>query len=1203
MLLRLTILAGVVFTTIAGTSGAPRADDRQIFAIGRRDYSFTEFSRPRDAKAPLVFRVGASQAADWPAYHPGTFDAIVGRSTMERDWTEVQPGPPAQPLQIAFDLAAMPRGRFILHVDAIVRHRRPATPRYSVKVNGHPAGSYRIDSRPAPELWWPNGGEGDGNLQYFGYASLDIELPASLFANGANTLALECVDGFGFYYDDLSLANSDGPTLPAITAAAVDSTVLYKRRPNGLVELATARVRTTQPLGQTTLRLTVGSSRLSVAAMQDELGDLEVVFEVPASEEPRPLTLHVDGIEKAVYQGTFTPKRRWMVYALPMEQADFGYNDLPARTLEWENRFIDKALAIQARHPSYSFTLDAAANLDSYLATRQEPQTAQLLGHLRSGRWGLNALYGNFFTGLMSPEELYRAIEFAMRAGKQRGLNVDSASQTDEPSVTWAIPQVLADAGIKYFTNGSDPIRGALNPIGLLNFKSPFYWAAPNGSRVLMWSGVSYTAVDDMTWGGWNAEAVASGRYAPSLLGLTRSLPLFLSQYERADFPFDAVQLFGLHNDEIPMRHWGDADILDLWNREFAYPRVIAAPQRDFFQYITGRFGDRIQTFTGDGGAYWEDEAGADARIAARIRAAQTQLVAAETFESIALWLQPHLRFDPAPFEAAWRNVLLADTYVWSDANSFRRPDSYRTREGEAAHRAWADAAFQQTKDLRLVAMDKVAELVRTDRQGVVVFNPESQARTGLFDFELEADEVLQDPVTGELIPCGVVRALNGYHDVRCLATGVPAMGFRFYAIGRGRVPAGEPVPLNPQTPTIETARYTLQLDPATGAIAHLVDRTINVDLVNPLSGYRMNEYLYVTGGDPGGFIPGSLKDNRILAADLTLPPPHLTIHRAALAAAPEARRFPWGTVVTTRATATNTSAIASSITLLDATGRIEITNEVEKTATLDKEGVYFAFPFALTQPQVKYQGATAWVDPVRDMLPGANRQWFTTQGGVWAKGVNASVAWASADAPLITLGDVNRGAWPSALELRDGTLFSYVMNNYWYTDTPARQGGHFTFRYALASGRDVSLTDALALAAEQRSPLVAIRRYSMGWEPQLDAGGTGFVDVSPASARVLTVRPLQRAGSYLLRVHNATPDASSVRIHLPHVRLARACVGSVLGDCMQAVAVSGNTIVVPFRGYDIKTVVIVVGARGTGTPAGPGSRNSRGTTRPRSSH
>ena len=44
-----------------------------------------------------------------------------------------------------------------------------------------------------------------------------------------------------------------------------------------------------------------------------------------------------------------------------------------------------------------------------------------------------------------------------------------------------------------------------------------------------------------------------------------------------APIPFDAVLLFGLHNDEIPMRHWGDADVIDLWNREYAYPKVIPA--------------------------------------------------------------------------------------------------------------------------------------------------------------------------------------------------------------------------------------------------------------------------------------------------------------------------------------------------------------------------------------------------------------------------------------------------------------------------------------------------------------------------------------------------------------------------------------------------------------------------------------------------
>ena len=280
-----------------------------------------------------------------------------------------------------------------------------------------------------------------------------------------------------------------------------------------------------------------------------------------------------------------------------------------------------------------------------------------------------------------------------------------------------------------------------------------------------------------------------------------------------------------------------------------------------------------------------------------------------------------------------------------------------------------------------------------------------------------------------------------------------------------------------------------MQLDPVTGAIVHLVDKATGVDLVNAASGYRMNEYLYhgrqsrlLHSGQCEGQPPA--RGRRHPARARAHGPPR-NADGAARGAA-----ISVGTVVTMRATATNTRALVSTITLFDAIRRVEIANEVDKVATLRKEGVSFAFPFALAQPQVRYQGATAWVNPVTDMLPGANRQWFTTQGGVWAKGAGGAAAWATSDAPLVTLGDINRGLWPASLDLRNATLFSYMMNNYWYTDTPARQGGVFTFRYALTSGPDVSLADAIALSADQRSPLVAIRRYSMGWEPQIDAAG-----------------------------------------------------------------------------------------------------------------
>ena len=51
------------------------------------------------------------------------------------------------------------------------------------------------------------------------------------------------------------------------------------------------------------------------------------------------------------------------------------------------------------------------------------------------------------------------------------------------------------------------------------------------------------------------------------------------------------------------------------------------------------------------------------------------------------------------------------------------------------------------------------------------------------------------------------------------------------------------------------------------------------------------------------------------------------------------------------------------------------------------------------------------------------------------------------------------------------------------------------------------------------------------------------------------------------------------------------------------AVDVTGDTVTVPFRAYDIKTLVVSMRAGGSDTPAVPGSRNSRGRGRPRSSH
>ena len=614
-------------------------------------------------------------------------------------------------------------------------------------------------------------------------------------------------------------------------------------------------------------------------------------------------------------------------------------------------------------------------------------------------------------------------------------------------------------------------------------------------------------------------------------------------------------------------------------DKEYAYPKVIPATQRDFFAYITAHFSSRIPTYRGDGGAYWEDEAGADARIAAMNRTSQVQVLAAEKLQSIATWLQPLLQFDYEPFQNAWKNIMLADCYVWSDSNSFRRPYSYRTRYGEAAHRAWAETAYQQTWELRLTAMDHIAELIESNSPAAVVFNAESWERSGFFDFELEPDEALADPATGQTIPCASLRFLNGYHEARCWATNVPGLGYKFYPVVKGKVAVSEVEPLQSLAAPIEGKFYKLQLDPQTGAVAHLIDKNTGQDLVNSTTGYSINEYLYVTGGDPKTHYQGleheGNNDNRLLASDPTLPVPQLTINRQSVVGGATVQRFPWGSLVTVRTRAVNTPEIISTITLNDEQKVVSFDNQVEKTSTLKKEGVYFAFPFAVQNPHAEYQGATAWVDPVSDMLPGANRQWFATQGGVRISGTNQTIGWVTVEAPLITFEDINRGLWPATIDIRNGTVFSYAMNNYWYTDAPAQQGGRFTFRYALTSGSKLTQEAASSLAQENRSPLLVLRHEHKAWTQKLPVKGAGFLSSSPPGVSVLAVRPGPAEAIFLIRVQNLTGKETQAKLEFPMIELSEAYLGSVLGDRTRSVLWSAHEVHFPISRYGIETLVV----------------------------
>ena len=142
--------------------------------------------------------------------------------------------------------------------------------------------------------------------------------------------------------------------------------------------------------------------------------------------------------------------------------------------------------------------------------------------------------------------------------------------------------------------------------------------------------------------------------------------------------------------------------------------------------------------------------------------------------------------------------------------------------------------------------------------------------------------------------------------------------------------------------------------------------------------------------------------------------------------------------------------SLTSTVTLYDELPWIDVENRLAKTATLDKEALYVAFPFALSKPVVEVEVPLGRMTVERDQQPGSCRDWFCHAHWVWLHDATDGVLWSGPDTPLFTLNDVFRGVWRRRIE-PDGTLFAYAMNNYWHTNYAARQGGEFACRFRLS--------------------------------------------------------------------------------------------------------------------------------------------------------
>jgi hypothetical protein len=1048
----------------------------------------------------------------------------------------------------------VPQGIYKLKLGLIVQ--TPRLPLVLVDVNGHTGWFHQ---RPEDYL--------EGNIEgaifpQYSIGTLVIEIPADFFHQGRNEISLtaltdplstmlpggEVTSAAALTYDALALDQiASARSAQGVVSAVATPSVFYKRDGNHLAEVVSVLVRWNKlaPQGSITLALP-GWSRTQPLMSEREFGEQRFEFTVPEFADNTPALISVSVNQRNYnFKQSLHPAKKWTVYLVPHEHLDVGYSDFQTKLSELHSRVIDDALEMSDRHPEFKFSLDGYWQAQQFLDGRTEAQKQKLYAAIRAKRIFVPAQHSVMLTGFPIAETLLRSFYGSHKLNRAQGGAWNYANATDVPSYSWSYASVMAAAGLKYFSAAANADRGPTLMLGDLHRCSPFWWEGPDGSRVLMWYARHYHQIG------------SEFGFPPVVANGYEGLPSFLHVYERPDYTSNAVLLHGSQWENTAL-YRQQAELAEQWSNLFAYPELKYSGFGEALEKIAAG-SKNIPVIRGDGGPYWEDGIASDAAYAALERENERRAVSAEKLASIAALVDHRSQPSRNSLESMWNNILLMNEHTWGWGRSITEPHSEDSTKELAYKRLRATIAHDSLEYVLDRAMTVIANRIETPERALVVFNALNWSRNGWIEFDLQKTRELVDVESDQVIRFEVLQDEPAYQRIRFLARDVPALGYRTYAVRDKTVSktaersnvtpvAASAASLQNQSGVIESSFYKVVLDPQSGAVRSIFDKQLQRELIDSSSPYRFNQYIYVSGGDD---FP-----NQLLTYRKWSPLARLETHAAALGKLISVSKTPVGTIARLESQSLNTPRISTEIILFDHEKKIEFNNHVRKDLVYKKEAIYFAFPFAIKEPQFKYEIQNGVVDPAREMMPGAGLEWFSSQNWISVSEPDITVSLINKDSFLWTLGDIVRGTWPTEFGRRRATAFSYVLNNYWNTNYVAAQEGEFTFRYVLTSARVLDQAALSRSAWEETTPLerILIKAQDRTAPEQnpLPAAQMSFLQLNDSSILLSAWKQAEDGNGFVLRFIDLSGKRASVSISSPLLKSASAQLCNAVEECNQ---------------------------------------------------
>ena len=884
------------------------------------------------------------------------------------------------------------------------------------------------------------------------------------------------------------------------------------------------------------------------------------------------------------------PQRKFTVHLIHHSHFDYGYTDPQAMVLEHQLRYIDAALDLItatdhfAPADQFRWNVEVTFPLRHWLANRPQALQEEFFTRVREGRIEINGLPFSMHTEVYSIDELAWGMQFTDELRNAYGVEIVSAIQSDVPGATLGLLNLLTSSDIKYFSVAHNYAgRSIPHLLDGQDLTKPFWWQGADGKRVLVWMsdtphGVAYM---DGVIVGTSIGTETTRQFLPEYLANLANLPYPYGKsafgwhdipadhpVTKKPYPYDIMGLRvqnGFADNAPPTMVL--AETVQEWNATYAWPKLRISTNRDFFSELEQRVGDQINTFTGDWTDWWVDGVGSAALPLGLNRQTQATIRTAQTLHTLAGNTTAQASINQVYEEAA-----LFDEHTWGSADPWDDKletfDSGALQWGKKA--SFAYNAADHANALLISGMHHLFGQLGSSPDALaslVVFNPTARPRWDMVRvfiplerFPIGTTASLLNAATGEDVPYRLTLQGNwGFRAkgqwIEFAAENLPPLGYHRYDLVATDTTPGALAITDPFT--LESPHYRVSIDPASGYIAAIIDLDDNRNLVDPDAPFGFNEYIYDQYTTAPGF---NHLSGRVQDVDLGLFGDRST---AGYASVTSRTSDGVSDSITLRLHAAGVEYIESTISLPRALKRIDITNRLVKIGTTIKESVYFAFPFAVEDSDPLYEITGGMTTQASPHVPGSCQHMFAIRHWIALGDDHGSVAWASAEAPLVELGTIALpySPFPSTIpadRTSPATIYSWAMNNMWDTNFPPSQHGEMLFRYAMSSESGLDRAHLGILTGETYSaPLVG---FTLRPGTNLAPATRSWLKLDHPHVSLVTVRP-GRAGGNDLLLHSIAPEPVSLSLDIRAFAATTATLGNHLGRNTSSLVVSDGQV------------------------------------------